>query len=106
MYSATIGALNDRDLQYLLIFALGALLGLASFVSFLKYLLNQRARPTLVLLAGLMFGSLRALWPWQGEDRELVSPYSSELTALLLFLAGALIVAFLVKVEERVGEGL
>jgi putative membrane protein len=106
MYSATIGALNDRDLQYLLIFALGALLGLASFVSLLKYLLSQRARPTLVLLAGLMLGSLRALWPWQGEDRELVSPYSSELTALLLFLAGALIVAFLVKVEERVGEGL
>ena len=106
MYSATIGALNDRDLQYLLIFALGALLGLASFVSLLKYLLNQRARPTLVLLAGLMLGSLRALWPWQGEDRELLSPYSSELTALLLFLAGALIVAFLVKVEERLGEGL
>ena len=106
MYSATIGALNDRDLQYLLIFALGALLGLASFVSLLKFLLNQRARPTLVLLAGLMLGSLRALWPWQSEDRELVSPYSSELTALLLFLAGALIVAFLVKVEERLGEGL
>ena len=106
MYSATIGALNDRDLQYLLIFALGALLGLASFVSLLKFLLSQRARPTLVLLAGLMLGSLRALWPWQGEDRELVSPYSSELIALLLFLAGAIIVAFLVKVEERVGEGL
>jgi putative membrane protein len=105
MYSATIGALNDRDLQYLFIFALGALLGLASFVSLLKYLLNQRARPTLVLLAGLMLGSLRALWPWQGEDRELVSPYSSESTALLLFLAGAIFVAFLVKVEERVGEG-
>ena len=106
MYSATIGALNDRDLQYLLIFALGALLGLASFVSLLKFLLSQRARPTLVLLAGLMLGSLRALWPWQGEDRELLSPYSSELIALLLFLAGAMIVAFLVKVEEKVGEGL
>jgi putative membrane protein len=106
MYSATIGALNDRDLQYLLIFTLGALLGLASFVSFLKFLLSQRARPTLVLLAGLMLGSLRALWPWQGEDRELLSPYSSELIALLLFLAGAIIVALLVKVEEKVGEGL
>lgn len=106
MYSATIGALNDRDLQYLLIFALGALVGLASFVSLLKFLLSQRARPTLVLLAGLMLGSLRALWPWQGEDRELLSPYSSELIALLLFLAGAIIVALLVKVEEKVGEGL
>ena len=106
MYTPTIGALNDRDLQYLLIFALGALLGLASFVSLLKFLLSQRARPTLVLLAGLMLGSLRALWPWQGEDRELLSPYSSELIALLLFLAGAIIVALLVKVEEKVGEGL
>jgi putative membrane protein len=106
MYSATIGALNDRDLQYLLIFALGALLGLASFVSLLKFLLSQRARPTLVLLAGLMLGSLRALWPWQGEDRELLSPNSSELIALLLFLVGAITVAFLVKVEEKVGEGL
>jgi len=53
-----------------------------------------------------MLGSLRALWPWQGEDRELLSPYSSELIALLLFLAGAIIVALLVKVEEKVGEGL
>ena len=106
MYSATIGALNDRDLQYLLIFALGALLGLASFVSLLKYLLNQRARPTLVLLAGLMLGSLRALWPWQGEDRELVSPYSSELSVLLLFIGGTLCVWGLTKFESRVNEGL
>mgnify|MGYP000654259416 FL=1 len=106
MYSATIGALNDRDLQYLLIFALGALLGLASFVSLLKYLLNQRARPTLVLLAGLMLGSLRALWPWQGEDRELLSPYSSELSVLLLFSGGTLCVWGLTKFESRVNEGL
>ena len=106
MYSATIGALNDRDLQYLLIFALGALLGLASFVSLLKYLLNQRARPTLVLLAGLMLGSLRALWPWQGEDRELLTPYSSELSVLLLFIGGTLCVWGLTKFESRVNEGL
>jgi len=106
MYSATIGALNDRDLQYLLIFALGALLGLASFVSLLKYLLNQRARPTLVLLAGLMLGSLRALWPWQGEDRELLTPYSSELSVLLLFSGGTLCVWGLTKFESRVNEGL
>jgi putative membrane protein len=106
MYTPTIGALNDRDLQYLLIFALGALLGLASFVSLLKFLLNQRARPTLVLLAGLMLGSLRALWPWQGEDRELVSPYSSELSVLLLFIGGILCVWGLTKFESRVNEGL
>jgi putative membrane protein len=106
MYTPTIGALNDRDLQYLLIFALGALLGLASFVSLLKFLLSQRARPTLVLLTGLMLGSLRALWPWQGEDRELVSPYSSELSVILLFIGGTLCVWGLTKFESRVNEGL
>jgi len=106
MYTPTIGALNNRDLQYLLIFALGALLGLASFVSLLKFLLNQRARPTLVLLAGLMLGSLRALWPWQGQDRELLTPYSSELSVLLLFIGGTLCVWGLTKFESRVNEGL
>jgi putative membrane protein len=106
MYTPTIGALNNRDLQYLLIFALGALLGLASFVSLLKFLLNQRARPTLVLLAGLMLGSIRALWPWQGQDRELLTPYSSELSVLLLFIGGTLCVWGLTKFESRVNEGL
>jgi putative membrane protein len=106
MYTPTIGALNDRDLQYLSIFAFGALLGLASFISLLKFLLNQRARPTLVLLAGLMLGSLRALWPWQGQDRELLTPYSSELSVLLLFIGGTLCVWGITKFESRVNEGL
>jgi putative membrane protein len=93
-------------MEYLLIFALGALLGLASFVSLLKSLLDQRARPTLVIIAGLMLGSLRALWPWQGEDGELLTPYSSELSVLLLFIGGTLCVWGLTKIESCVNEGL
>ena len=103
MYSTTISALNDRDLSYLTIFVLGALAGLASFVSFLKYLLNEKARPTLVVLAGLMLGSLRALWPWQDEDRALLAPYSAELSATLLFFVGTLLVWALVRLESLVG---
>jgi putative membrane protein len=102
MYSTTISALNDRDFAYLSIFALGALVGLASFVSFLKYLLNEKARPTLVILAGLMLGSLRALWPWQNEERVLLAPYSAELAAALLFFAGTLVVWGLVRLESKV----
>lgn len=104
MYSTTISALNDRDFAYLSIFALGALVGLASFVSFLKYLLNEKARPTLVILAGLMLGSLRALWPWQNEERVLLAPYSAELAAALLFFAGTLVVWGLVRLESKVGD--
>jgi putative membrane protein len=104
MYSTTIGAINDRDINFLLIFALGALVGLGGFVSFLKFLLTKKARPTLVILAGLMLGSLRALWPWQGQDRQLLAPNSSELIAFLLFLAGALVVWVLVRLETKFGE--
>jgi len=104
MYSTTISAVNDRNFQYLFIFALGALVGLASFVSFLKWLLKEKARPTLVILAGLMLGSLRALWPWQTEERELLAPFSTELIALGLFVTGVLIVWALIQIENKIGE--
>ncbi|MEZ7822084.1 MAG: DUF368 domain-containing protein, partial [Candidatus Nanopelagicales bacterium] len=74
MYDPTIAAVNDRNFTYLIVFALGAILGLAIFVSLLKWLLENRARVTLVIITGLMLGSLRALWPWQGPERELLAP--------------------------------
>ena len=104
MYSTTISAVNDRNFQYLIIFALGALVGLASFVSFLKWLLKEKTRPTLVILAGLMLGSLRALWPWQTQERELLAPFSTELIALGLFVIGVLIVWVLIQIENKIGE--
>jgi len=61
MYDPTIAAVNDRNFAYLAVFALGAILGLAIFVSLLKWLLENRARVTLVIITGLMLGSLRAL---------------------------------------------
>jgi putative membrane protein len=104
MYSTTISAVNERNLQYLIIFALGALVGLASFVSFLKWLLKEKSRTTLVILAGLMVGSLRALWPWQTEDRDLLAPNSLEIVSISLFVVGVLIVWVLLKIENKIGE--
>jgi putative membrane protein len=104
MYSTTISAVNERNFQYLFIFALGALVGLASFVSFLKWLLKEKSRTTLVILAGLMVGSLRALWPWQTEARDLLAPNSLEIVSISLFVVGVLIVWILLKIENRIGE--
>jgi len=104
MYATTINAVNERNIQYLLIFAIGALVGLASFVSILKWLLNEKSRPTLVILAGLMLGSLRALWPWQAEDRALLAPNSLMITAAILFAIGIFVVWGLLKIENRIGE--
>ncbi len=104
MYDPTIAAVNDRNFAYLAVFALGAILGLAIFVSLLKWLLENRARVTLVIITGLMLGSLRALWPWQGPERELLAPTDQIGIALLLFIAGAAFVAVLLILERKFGE--
>ena len=103
MYDPTIAAVNDRNFTYLIVFALGAILGLAIFVSLLKWLLENRARVTLVIITGIMLGSLRALWPWQGPERELLAPTDQIGIALLLFIAGAAFVTILLALERKFG---
>jgi putative membrane protein len=103
MYEPTIEAVNDRNFGYLGLFLLGAILGLAVFVSILRWLLQHRARITLVILTGFMVGSLRALWPWQSEDRVLSGPETDVLPVLLLALLGAGIVVLLLVIEHRFG---
>jgi len=113
LYVPTLDAIDQRDLGYLAIFAAGALLGLASFVKVLHYLLHHQRRLTLLLMAGFMLGSLRALWPWQGDGAvvdgeakgtgELLAPYDPVLAPILWALAGAAVVAVLVWWERRRG---
>lgn len=74
LYDSTISAVNDRDLVYLGVFALGLVLGLSSFVRVVRWLLETHRHVTLLAMAGLMVGSLRALWPWQDDDRGLLAP--------------------------------
>ena len=101
MYAPTIAAVNDRDFGYLGIFVLGALIGLGAFVGVLQWLLENKTRITLVVMSGLMVGSLRALWPWQSETGEILAPQTNGLLELSLFLAGAAVVAGLIFAEKK-----
>lgn len=112
LYATTMTAISERDLGYIAIFGLGAVFGLASFVSLLRYLLTHRRRVTLLVMAGLMFGSLRALWPWQSEGTpdasgethgvgDLILPTAPVAGPVLLALAGAAVVLTLILVEAR-----
>lgn len=103
MYENTIAAVNDRNFTYLAVFALGAIVGLGLFVSLLRWLLEHRSRITLVIITGLMVGSLRALWPWQGSERELQAPADQVGLALLMFIIGAVFVAVLLVIERKLG---
>lgn len=106
LYAPTLTAVDERDLGYLAVFAVGAVLGLGSFVQVLRWLLDTHRRVTLLVMAGLMVGSLRALWPWQAESDTdgaggLRSPYDPWAGPLLLIVVGALVVLALVVVEAR-----
>lgn len=99
LYEPTISALNDRDLGYIALFATGAVIGLGVFVKVLQWLLEHRRRITLAVMTGVMAGCLRALWPWQNEQRELVEPSGGAAITLLFLVVGVAAVAAVLVIE-------
>ncbi|MFD1718921.1 DUF368 domain-containing protein [Georgenia deserti] len=110
LYSPTLQAVDQRDLGYLAVFAAGALIGLVSIVQVLRYLLRTRRRVTLLAMAGLMLGSLRALWPWQSAPESesgpgaLIAPYEPIAGPVLFAVLGAAVVLILITVENRMAK--
>ncbi len=110
LYTVTLDAVSERDFGYIAVFGAGAVVGLASFVQLLSYLLRDHRRTTLLVMTGLMMGSLRALWPWQSSGDgshsdsapgALLLPSAPVVGPLLLMALGAAIVLILVLVQAR-----
>ncbi|WP_082093455.1 DUF368 domain-containing protein [Demequina sediminicola] len=102
LYEPTLGAVADRDWGYLAYFAIGLVIGMVSIVKLLQWLLEHHRRSTLVVLTGIMAGSLVALWPWQDEDRTLQAPSGDLLGPIVAFLVGFTVVAVLLVLEARI----
>ena len=100
LYEPTLAAVNDRDVAYLGVFVLGAIVGLALFVRAVQYLLTTFRALTLSLMTGLMAGSLRALWPWQGEERDLIAP-GEDAGSVVLATVIAMVFVITLLVAER-----
>ncbi|NUL47323.1 DUF368 domain-containing protein [Cellulosimicrobium funkei] len=101
LYEPTLRAVDELDLAYLGVFALGMVLGMVLVVKGLKWLLDHRHTITLAVLSGVMVGGLRTLWPWQDESRALHAPGDGAGLVLLLFLAGFAVVTVLLLVDAR-----
>jgi putative membrane protein len=99
MYAPTIAAVNNRDLGYLGLFVAGAIIGLLSFAIAMKWFLDNYRALTLSLMIGLMIGSLRALWPWQSQEREPLG-VTDPTGPLLALLLGAGVVALTIGLER------
>ena len=80
MYGAVIEVVTDLRYLEAAVFLAGAAVGLALFSTVLGRLLDRARNPVMAVLVGLMFGSLRVLWPWPNgvgvisrEDHEVIS---------------------------------
>lgn len=102
LYVPSLEALNRLDFVYIGTFLLGAVVGLGVFVQILRWMLAHHRGVTLSLMTGLMAGSLRALWPWQGQDRELLAPSGQVAMTLGWFVLGVALVLLMLAVERAV----
>ncbi|MFC7431511.1 MULTISPECIES: DUF368 domain-containing protein [unclassified Agrococcus] len=102
MYQPALAALNGGDVPTVGLFMLGGVLGLALFVHVLRWLLTSHRRVTLAIMTGLMAGSLRALWPWQSDDRDLLAPSGDVGVVAAWFVVGVVVVGCVLLVERIV----
>lgn len=101
LYAPTLEAVNSRDWGYLVFFGTGMVLGLSLFVRLLQRLLESHHVLTLVVVTGLIAGAVRALWPWQDEDRALLAPQGDLTVPVVLCLVGAAAVLGLAWLGRR-----
>ena len=72
MYTIIMPAIKDflvnpfgPELQIVIVFGLGLLIGLFTFSRLLGYTFDKYPNQTLALLGGFLLGSLNKVWPWQ-----------------------------------------
>ncbi|MCY3585497.1 MAG: DUF368 domain-containing protein [Acidimicrobiaceae bacterium] len=103
LYDPITKAVSDRDVGTVVLFGVGAVLGLGLFSRLLQRLLERWRDAVIAALMGLMAGSLRVLWPWPVGDPDaegfgnaaLGAPPASELAVAVIaaVAAGAVAVA-------------
>jgi putative membrane protein len=98
MYTEVLGAVNDRDILTLTVFALGAVIGLALFSTLLNWLLEHYRNWVVAAMIGLMLGSTRVLWPWpNGTNTTTLSAPSDDVAVPLLLAAVGIVVVVAVE---------
>jgi putative membrane protein len=105
MYQPVLDAVNDRSADVIVVFAVGAVIGLALFSTLLDRLLRDHHDAVMAALVGLMTGSMRVLWPWpDGADTARLGSPEDPLVPALLALTGLALVLTVGIVAIRGGE--
>ena len=65
--------INSNEIFMLLLLVIGCVIGLASFVHLLNYLMKNFYNATIAMLIGFMLGSMPRIWPFQHADLSSVT---------------------------------
>lgn len=101
LYAPILRAIDARNVLVVGVFLAGSVSGLGGFSLVMRWLLREHHDQTMAVLVGLMAGSLRALWPWLGENRGL-EWYGGDgrLESVVLLFAAGLILSVAITVYE------
>lgn len=71
-YSYIMESVENLNFIVIIVFMIGAIIGITSFSRVLSYTLRNFYDVTIAILAGFMLGSLNKVWPW----KEVVETYT------------------------------
>ena len=119
-YKPILNALNTKDFFTIVVFLMGAVIGLLSFSRILKWLFSTYKNYTLALLTGFIIGSLNKIWPWKETiswrtnskgievpfNQISKSPYSFEgdpqlISAIIIATVGFMLIFILEKLAAK-----
>lgn len=103
MYGPLLAAVTDRDILTLVVFTLGAIVGLALFSQILHKALTLHHDNVIAALVGLMAGSLRVLWPWPDgvNSTAIGAPEADVLVACVIAVVAFFVVIAVSRFAQR-----
>ena len=120
IYPVVMTAITERNITILSAIAIGVIIGLLSFSKLLKWLFAHYKQEMLVVLTGIMLGSLNKVWPWKktvstyldshGETKPLleqsISPFSFDgdaqlIWAIVMSVIGFVLILFMEKLASK-----
>ena len=96
-YEFMLDSISSFNWINILIFSLGAIAGILSFSKMIHYLLKNYYRSTIFFLSGLMMGALNKVWPWQLDNKIVLTEEDILMPFIIFILSG--IISYNLKSE-------
>jgi putative membrane protein len=104
LYKTMSKAIINIELDKIIIFGFGVILGLTSFSKVVKWGFDKFPNKILIMMTGLIIGSIHKLWPWKLNEINVLpknySEYNYLLESIVLFIIGFFLIFLLEKKQQ------